>query len=361
MDNIVKYKLSQFINIKNLNSDGTVILSYNLGNDRVCVKKFVNNSLREIYIKLKNIDCEYLPKIYDIIEYDGNCLIVEEYIKGRSIEEIIAEKGQIDKITACKYSVDIAEVLEEVHNNGIIHRDISPDNVIIDENNRARLLDFGISRVGNKKKNFDTTILGTAGFASPEQFGFAQTDVRSDIYSIGVLLNYMLTGHIVQMGVYNIEPLKSIIIKSTNIQPNLRYNSIDEFKKEVEILYSNKRLKNNNKKFDFKNIDLGLNPIPGFRTGKTYKKVIAVFFYVFFFIWVFSISMEYGFSLNALIFDCYYVLVYLIPIWWFGNNGKQWDIIPGFNNRSLKAKRIAAIIIYLIPFIAFFMLVPVPQ
>lgn len=361
MDNVVKYKLSQYSNIKNLNSDGTVILSYDLGNDRVCVKKFVDNSLDEIYIKLKNIECEYLPEIYDIIEYDGNCLIVEEYIKGRSIEEIIAEKGQIDKKTACKYFVDIAEVLEVVHNDGIIHRDISPDNVIVDENNRARLLDFGIARVGNKKKNFDTTILGTAGFASPEQFGFAQTDIRSDIYSMGVLLNYMLTGHIVQMGVYDIEPLKSIIIKSTDIQPNLRYNSIYELKKEVGNLYSDNRLNNSYKRTENKNIDLGFKPIPGFRTGKIYKKITAVFFYFFFIVWIFAMFKEYGFSLDALIYDCFYILVYLMPIWWFGNNGKQWDIIPGLKNRSLKVKCIAAIIVYFMVLSAFCLLVPVPQ
>ncbi|MDO4302104.1 MAG: serine/threonine-protein kinase [Clostridia bacterium] len=361
MDNIVKYKLSQYSNIKNLNSDGTAVLSYDLGNDRVCVKKFVDGGLGEIYIKLKSIRCEYLPKIYDIIEYDSSCLIVEEYIKGRSIEEIVAEKGQIDEVTACKYFVDIAEVLEAVHKEGIIHRDISPDNVIVDENNRARLLDFGIARVGNKKKNFDTAILGTAGFASPEQFGFAQTDIRSDIYSMGVLLNYMLTGHIVQMGVYYTEPLKSIIIKSTDIQPNLRYNSIYELKKAVGNLYSDNRLKNSYKRLDNKNIDLGFKPIPGFRTGNIYKKIAAVFFYFFFIVWIFAMLKEYGFSLDGLIYDCSYVLVYLIPIWWFGNNGKQWDIIPGLKNRSLKAKRIAAIIIYFMVLSAFCLLVPMPQ
>lgn len=361
MDNIVKYKLSQYSNIKNLNSDGTAVLSYDLENDRVCVKKFVDGGLGEIYIKLKNIKCEYLPKIYDIIEYDSSCLIVEEYIKGRSIEEIITVKGQIDKVMACKYIVDIAEVLEAVHNEGIIHRDISPDNVIVDENNRARLLDFGIARVGNKKKNFDTTILGTAGFASPEQFGFAQTDIRSDIYSMGVLLNYMLTGHIVQMGVYDIEPLKSIIIKSTNIQPNLRYNSIYELKKEVGNLYSDNRLKNYDKKVENKDIDLGFKPIPGFRTGKIYKKIIAVFLYFFFIVWIFAMSKEYGFSLDALIYDCFYVLVYLVPIWWFGNNGKQWDLIPKFKNKSIKVKCIAAIIIYFMVLLAFCVFVPVPQ
>ncbi len=361
MDNIVKFKLSQYSNIKNLNSDGSVVLSYDLGTDRVCVKKFVHSGLAEIYEKLKNIKSEYLPEIYDIIEYDGNCLIVEEYIKGRSIEEIVTEKRQIDKETACKYFVDIAEVLEVVHNIGIIHRDISPDNVIVDENNRARLLDFGIARVGNKKKNFDTTILGTAGFASPEQFGFAQTDVRSDIYSMGVLLNYMLTGHIVQMGVYGIEPLKSIIIKATDIQPDLRYNNIFDLKNEVGRLYSDKRIKDYHKGIGHNKIDLGLKPIPGFRTGKIYKKAIAVFFYFFFIIWIFAMFNEYGFSLDALKYDFFYILIYLMPIWWFGNNGKQWDIIPGLKNRSLTAKRIAAVIVYFVIITVFFVSIPAPQ
>lgn len=355
MDNIVKFKLSQYSNIKNLNSDGSVVLSYDLGTDRVCVKKLVHSGLAEIYVKLKNIKCEYLPEIYDIIEYEDNCLIVEEYIKGRSIEEIVTEKRQIDKETACKYFVDIAEVLEVVHNNGIIHRDISPDNVIVDENNRAILLDFGIARVGNKKKNFDTTILGTAGFASPEQFGFAQTDARSDIYSMGVLLNYMLTGHIVQMGVYDIEPLKSIIIKATDIQPNLRYVNILEMKEEIfkctKIVRSSSKFEdmnyiNNLSENKYDENTATFSSIPGFRTRNPKRMVIAAciyVMYVFFFIGLISDhnGAEYVFS-----YMLAYLILFIIPIWWFGGNGSQWNIIPGMAKLKYDKKRILAAIIY---------------
>lgn len=370
MDNITKYKLSQYKNIKELNSDGSVILCYDLSNDRTCIKKFIDAKLCGLYHKLRDIKIEYLPEIYDILEYDNNCLVIEEYIAGRSLEEAV-ENGNFSEIKACKYFTDISGVLKIVHKAGIIHRDISPDNIIIDKNDTARLMDFGIARISNSQKNFDTTILGTAGFASPEQFGFSQTDERSDVYSMGVLLNYMLSGHIVQMGVYGREPLHSYILKATNISPDLRYSNIGEFERDIlncipksdkikMNFKSSSNLKHNIEKNDLKIEKLNslysdsetpksiLKRIPGFRTGKLHNKIIAIILYIYFIPYCAVCIDDYGFTRYGLGSILMYFVVFLFPMWWFGDYGKNWRLMPISKNESKKNQKAYAIILYVI-------------
>ncbi|MGN1319097.1 MAG: serine/threonine-protein kinase, partial [Lachnospirales bacterium] len=228
MGNTSNYKLSQYKEIRYLNDKKTVCLVYNIQKDMVCVKKIIDNTLKSIYDKLKNFKGSLLPEIYDIFEYEKSYIVIEEFIKGKNLEYAIKNEGVISRDRAISYLIDIANTLSLVHNIGIVHRDITPDNVVIDNNNRARLLDFDIARTAGKIKSTDTTILGTAGFASPEQFGFAQTDKRSDIYSLGVLLNYMVTGHIIQDKITDDSILKPVILKATKINPEDRFSNVNE-------------------------------------------------------------------------------------------------------------------------------------
>ena len=89
MDNFVKYKLSQYKAIRQLNDENTVVLCYDISNDKTCVKKIVNKTAFEIYKQIVNIKSDFLPKIYEAFEYENDYIIVEEYIKGNSLEEII--------------------------------------------------------------------------------------------------------------------------------------------------------------------------------------------------------------------------------------------------------------------------------
>lgn len=239
MDNIAKYKLLNYKEIENLTDDSKVTLCYDANNNRMCVKRIIDTALAEVYKNFIDIKTNFLPEIYDMFECDNNYIVIEKYINGKTNEDIINENGTLDEKKAIKYTLDIAKGLSLIHSKNIIHRDISPDNVIIDENDNAVLLDFDIARFGNKNKSTDTTILGTAGFASPEQFGFAQTDFRSDIYSLGVLLNYMLTGHILQKGIYDKDKIAVIINKATRLDPTTRYNDILEFYADLEKAFKN--------------------------------------------------------------------------------------------------------------------------
>ena len=114
----------------------------------------------------------------------------------------------------------ICKGLKCLHKLNIIHRDISQGNIILKDDGTIKIIDFGISRIKKENKSSNTSILGTAGFAALEQFGFRQTDERADIFSIGVLMNLMLTGELPGIKIYDkSEGVRRIILKCIEIGP----------------------------------------------------------------------------------------------------------------------------------------------
>lgn len=177
------------------------------------------------YEFLKKIKQENLPEIYDSLNFEDGQIVLEEYIDGMTVAEIL-ETGLYRYIGAKKVIIGLCNGLELLHQNGIIHRDIKPENVIIDKNGRVVLIDFNASRK-TKECSKDTVIMGTVGYASPEQLGVTQSDPRTDIYALGVLLNVMLTGK------HPCEQLAKgkvgrIINKCTSINPQQRFQTTKE-------------------------------------------------------------------------------------------------------------------------------------
>ena len=170
---------------------------------------------------------ENLPLIYDVFELDDGQVVLEEYIDGLTVAQVL-ETGLYRYKGAKKVISDLCEGLEFLHENGIVHRDIKPENVVIDKNGRVVLIDFNASRQ-LKLVGKDTVVMGTVGYAPPEQLGIAQSDQRTDIYSMGIMLNVMLTGKHPCEGIAKGRP-GNIINKCTNIDPTQRYDSVKELK-----------------------------------------------------------------------------------------------------------------------------------
>ena len=119
-----------------------------------------------------------------------------------------------------------------LHANGFVHRDIKPENIMITNNGTVKLIDFNASRIYDKNKSSDTISLGTIGYASPEQLGINQSDARTDIYALGVLMNVMLTGKPPEIKLYN-GKLKKVIVKCTQTIPDNRYKNVKELKRNL--------------------------------------------------------------------------------------------------------------------------------
>lgn len=121
--------------------------------------------------------------------------ILWEYVEGIALNEY-AEKHLLTQSEILTLARELAQSMTKLHESDpvIIHRDIKPENIIVRKDGTISLIDFGISRVYKQEQTRDTFLSGTENFAAPEQFGFRQTDIRSDIYSFGVVLSWLLTG-----------------------------------------------------------------------------------------------------------------------------------------------------------------------
>ena len=177
----------------------------------------------EVYRKLLSVSCRNLPKIMEAAEQDGMVAVLEEYIQGDSLAFLLAG-ACLTPAEARKITFQLCNALWVLHSLGAVHRDIKPENVIV-RGSEAVLIDFDASRIFKNGTNQDTQILGTTGYAAPEQYGITQTDERADIYSLGVLLNIMLTGKHPSKELAS-GRLGRIVQKCTMVNPKKRYKSV---------------------------------------------------------------------------------------------------------------------------------------
>lgn len=176
------------------------------------------------------------PKNLDVVQTTDTYYYVRSYIEGTTLEELCEsnlKKPGISSSLALNYVIQLTELLQFLHTlkPPVIHRDIKPQNIVVDRNGICHCIDMGISRFFDKAKKSDTLIMGTRLTAPPEQFGYHQTDIRSDLYSLGIVLYYCITGEyeIHDQHLAELEPsIQKIIKKATMFDPDKRYQSTEE-------------------------------------------------------------------------------------------------------------------------------------
>ncbi|MCR8908190.1 serine/threonine protein kinase [Thermophilibacter sp. ET337] len=212
-----------------------------LGESGPFVRKRIPSKLarRGVWGTLAECDCARLPHVIATYEMPDEFVVVCDFVPGENLEQLLSARGRLAEKDAARLVLQLCEAATALHTHGIIHRDISPTNVIVAADG-AHLIDLGIARFRAEGATHDTTQLGTPGFASPEQYGFAQTDARSDVYSLGRVLGYLLTG--TQPGVPDaadyersledekvVSPrMRAIIERACALEPSARYQSAEE-------------------------------------------------------------------------------------------------------------------------------------
>ena len=141
-----------------------------------------------------------LVSIYDWGEVDGTYFIVMEYVEGETLKDLVRRQGRLGGSEAVRISLQLLAALEFAHRTGIVHRDIKPQNVMLDRDGNAKVTDFGIARAGDSGMTEAGSILGTAQYLAPEQAKGQRVDERSDLYSVGIVLYEMLTGTVPVQG-----------------------------------------------------------------------------------------------------------------------------------------------------------------
>ena len=187
----------------------------------------------EVYQKLLSVKSNKLPTIYEVVLDDQNnkAIVVEEFISGITVGDVL-ESGHYTEQGVVVVVNKVCDALRILHSLNIVHRDIKPENIMITNNGEVVLIDFNASRINKGDGRKDTRVLGTSGFAAPEQYGITETDARTDIYSLGVLMNVMLTGDHPSKNMNN-GRLKKIIKKCISTDPNDRFQTVDELKEAL--------------------------------------------------------------------------------------------------------------------------------
>jgi hypothetical protein len=194
---------------------------------------------------LKKLHHTGLPRFVDEYKDDAMLCVVREYVEGTPLHQWVADRRPDTKSAVCVARA-LCGLLSYLHNQTppVIHRDIKPQNLIVGTDGQLWLIDFGISRLYQEEGEADTACWGTQDFAAPEQYGFSQTGVRSDIYSFGVLLGWLLTGEVKREAVLpKIADgrLKKIVKKCTAFAPKERYASAAKVCADLAALDGGKR------------------------------------------------------------------------------------------------------------------------
>ncbi len=283
MDLSKEYILSQYQELGILNDNEKVMIVRNTITGKIAVKKYMNIEQTAIYAFLKSHRSDFIPQIYEYIQDSRRLIVIEEYIEGRNLEDILCEQKLTAEEAVCIVK-KICHALYPLHmaEPAIVCRDLKPENIMITLQNGVKLIDFDIARIVSPGKNRDTVVMGTEGFAAPEQFGRRQTDSRSDIYALGTILNYMILRKFPVEEIVG-GKLGVVIRRCTFVNPNERYQNVKELEQALEESYPSVIEETVKAEGTAENRVLPewrrFLP-PGFRSGKVWKMVVGILGYL---------------------------------------------------------------------------------
>ena len=201
---------------------GTVsLIRHNKTGKEMILRQFTGNP--EVYRKLLDYTCPNLPDVYEVAQEGDQVLELEEYVQGDTLGSLLRGSLFTQEETR-KIVTQVCRALWVLHSIGAVHRDVKPENIIL-RGSEAVLIDFDAARLHKPEHQADTQILGTTGFAAPEQYGMSQSGASADIYALGVLINVMLTGKH-PSGKLAEGRWGRIVTRCTQVNPAKRYRSV---------------------------------------------------------------------------------------------------------------------------------------
>ena len=222
-------RLSYYQKVADIHAEHGICLVQDIRTKKFYVKKQLTVYNAEIYRYLQEHPIANTPNIY-LVEEDGRVLtVIEEYIPGDTLEEILEQYGPLPEDKVISITTQLCQILSAFHrcSPAIVNRDIKPANIKLSPDGVVKLLDLNAAKWSSEQSAKDTVLLGTQGYAAPEQYGFGPSSILTDIYSVGVLMNVMLTGKLPNQYIPG-GRIGDVICKCVELSPALRYQSIAE-------------------------------------------------------------------------------------------------------------------------------------
>lgn len=268
-----QYRLSCYEELTTMGENEKVHLVKDVRTKELFIKKEMPREVAEIYRQLKKENIEGIPQIYEVFEKEELAYSIEEYIHGKNLERMMEEGYTFEEAEVKRIIVDISQILRNLHEQEkiIIHRDIKPSNVVMSKEGSVYLIDFDAARFYDSQRSEDTKLLGTRGYASPEQYGLGQSDARSDIYALGIMMNRLLTKEYPKDKTAD-GKMGMIIRKCTLWDPDQRYQTVRELQEAF------KKIDHPFWEIEEKKIELKKG-ILGFRTKTPWKMIVAMVSY----------------------------------------------------------------------------------
>lgn len=281
MENLAR--LSYYQELAPVRNREHVTLVMRTDTQKIYVKKVLHTYKKDIYELVMCEKPKHFPAIYELVEDTDTLYVIEEYVDGDTLEEYLETKGRLDLHEAQMVMKDICEGVDFLHSQSpsVIHRDLKPGNIMLDKDGVWKIVDLDTARYYVEAAVMDTEYLGTKDFAAPEQFGFKQTDVRTDIYALGLLFHLMLTG---TSPVQQLCPGRAgeIVRKCIMFEPDRRYQSVCELIQDIEGIGECSPREQTESLYRKPMVKFLL---PGFRSLKPWKMIIGFLGYGFL-IWI---------------------------------------------------------------------------
>lgn len=228
----------QFVRVLKKEEDKELLLYRHKNTGQPIVVKKMRGMI-PVYERLVSIRHPALTEVLEAVCEEEKTLVVEEYVDGITVADLL-ETSRLSLDEVCKICVQVCDGLYALHMNNVIHRDIKPENIFVLSDGTVKIADYDAARMHKDFEGKDTRILGTVGYAAPEQYGEGQTDERSDIYALGILMNVMLTGKHPSKDTAK-GKIGSIIERSIMVNPKKRYRDILEVKEQLKKIKTKQR------------------------------------------------------------------------------------------------------------------------
>ncbi len=215
--------------VKRTSEKELVLLQNRADNSRVLLRNYPGD-LSTVYQLLAEKSLDHIPKVLTAKPREGGYYVLEQFVEGKTLNT-----GPLPAFDTLQILHQLCVALSALHTLHIVHRDIKPDNLLLTEDGKLYLLDLDAARLYKTYIEKDTIMLGTAGFAAPEQFGIVQTDHRADIFALGVTLNILLTGYHPSKQLCT-GWMRHIVLKCTQIDPKARFQNANQVWKAVSVM-----------------------------------------------------------------------------------------------------------------------------